>query len=135
MTSLQMLDQWCERFQTADLLEQYDILLEQGMRLKEDEIGLEEYKIPGCKVNFYIKVSRRGEGLELLARSDSLLVGGVIAILKEIYSGTLQEIGPLNSPMRLVESIDDCIINPDIKQNGLKKLCQAMEAASNATQT
>ena len=60
MASLQLLYQWCERFHQADLLEQYDILLEQGMKLKEDAaICLEEYKIPGCKVNFYLNVYRR----------------------------------------------------------------------------
>lgn len=129
MTSLERLERWCERFREADLLEQYDILLEQGMGMGPGESDLEAYKIPGCKVNFYMKVSRSGGGLEIRAHSDSLLVSGVIAILMEIYGGTGEEIGPENDPMRLVESIEDCIINPDIKQNGLRKLCEAIAAA------
>ncbi|GAA6295895.1 hypothetical protein F220043C3_43290 [Enterocloster asparagiformis] len=130
MTSLQLLHQWCERFRQADLLEQYDILLEQGMKLKEDAaVCLEENKIPGCKVNFYLKADRREGKLEIRARSDSLLVCGVIAILKEIYEGDTEEIRAEDSPIKLVEAIEDRIINPDIKRNGLKKLCEAMETA------
>lgn len=101
-----------------DPLRQFDYLMSLGMK-KGRAISVEkdEYRIPGCRTAIWV----RQEGDSFETSSDSMLVLGVLWIIRELYDGrTRDEIS--SNPMRFLDYISDYVVYPEIKNNGIRKL-------------
>ena len=101
-----------------DPLQQFDYLVSLGVKMgRELSVEKDEYRIPGCKTAIWVK----REGSSFKASSDSMLVLGVLWILRELYDGrSCDEIS--SNPMRFLDHISDYVLYPEIKKNGIRKL-------------
>ncbi|MEN0112116.1 MAG: SufE family protein [Planctomycetota bacterium] len=87
----------------ADSHEQIDYLIDLGMDLPElpDEAKSEENRVHGCMSNVWL-VARTSDSsppvVEFTANSDSMIVSGLIVVVRALYSGkTPKEIASVDA--------------------------------------
>ena len=75
--------------QLEDAESQCEYLLQLGMRqrIPEEELRRDAYRIEGCHTAIWLKTELRGDRVYFQGDSDSLLVKGILLILKEMYDG------------------------------------------------
>lgn len=78
--NLSTLDEWVDRY--AYLVDLGKKLIRQGEHLKS-----EQYKIPGCQSNVWLRTESSGHRLYFSGTSDSTIVAGLMALLFKVYSG------------------------------------------------
>ena len=103
---------------TLDELGQFDYLLDLGVALGRDEaVEIIENRIKGCKTAIWVKT----EGRCMRASSDSLVVLGVLSILKEMYDN--KEVKEIRAnPIRFLDVVSEQVVYPEIRENGIRKL-------------
>lgn len=113
--------------QLADPAAQCDYLIQLGMgQHSTEEIHRDEYRIGGCKTAIWMKTVLQSGRIHITADSDSLLVKGLLAILEELYQGsTPAEVAA--HPPRFIAELQDEVIYPEIKQNGILKCYQRIK--------
>ena len=100
-----------------DPLEQFDYLMSLGMKMgRLPSVETDEYRIPGCRTAIWV----RRDGKRIEASSDSVLVLGVLWILREMYDGRTGDEVAAN-PMRFLECISEYVVYPEIRKNGIAK--------------
>ena len=101
-----------------DPLEQFDYLMALGMKMgRAVSVEKDEFRIPGCRTAIWV----RREGSSFTASSDSMIVLGVLWILRDMYDGRSREEISAN-PMRFIDLISDYVLYPEIKKNGTKQV-------------
>lgn len=121
--------QYIEEFkQLEDPESQCEYLLQLGMRLQQEE-GLRQaaYRIEGCQAAVWCRVRQTEGRIYFAGDSDSLLVRGILYILKEMYDGRpAGEAG--DCPPLFLTYISDAVIYKEIKVNGIAKCYQKLAA-------
>jgi cysteine desulfuration protein SufE len=108
-----------------DPSDQLHYLLELGMEFSGfPEIRKEDNKIKGCQTNIWIGVDNSCN--EVLLDSDSLIIKGVLYIILDIFQNS--EISDhMTVYNELMESINEAVIDIDIKKRGLLKVFNFLE--------
>ncbi len=111
-----------------DAASQCEYLLMLGMREAScEEIRRDCYRIGGCKTAIWLKAWMEAGTIRLIYDSDSLLVKGVLAILKDMYTGsTPQEVAAYS--YSFLDYISDEVIYPEIRHNGIRTCFQRLAA-------
>lgn len=115
--------------QLEDAESQCEYLLQLGMRqrIPEEELRRDAYRIEGCHTAIWLKTELRGDRVYFQGDSDSLLVKGILLILKEMYDGRAAgEVAKY--PPRFLAYIADAVIYREIKTNGIFKCYQKLAA-------
>lgn len=116
--------------QLDDASSQCDYLMMLGMEFIGDEnIRKKQYRIGGCKTAIWINVEEADGIVAFTGDSDSLLVRGVLEILRKMYNNQYLKDVRMHSPVFLVY-ISDEVIYPEIKQNGILKCYQRLATLS-----
>lgn len=73
--------------------DRYQYIIELGKRLPPfpSEYQIETYRVAGCQSQVWIHPEEREGKLYFDATSDALIVKGLIALLKQVYSGRTRE--------------------------------------------
>ena len=111
-------DAYIHRFsEMKDPLEQFDFLMSLGVKMgRLPSVETEEFRIPGCRTAIWVRL----EGRRIEASSDSVLVLGLLWILREMYDGRPRTEIAAN-PIRFIDYISDYVVYPEIKKNGIEK--------------
>ena len=107
-----------KRLIEADELGQFDYLVDLGVRLGRDAgVETDGNRIRGCRTAIWVRM----EGRKIKASSDSLVVLGLLSIMKEMYDGkNVEEI--VSNPMRFLSVISDQVVYPEIRENGIRRV-------------
>lgn len=129
---------FCERDQSLarrlagmDELAQCSFLLDEGLGGGAPPEGLcqPDYLIPGCQIAIWARIRPEAGGLTLELASDSLLAGGVLRLLRELCdglpAGELADVTPT-----FLAALEDMVISPEIRQNGLAAVLRMVRAAA-----
>lgn len=100
-----------------DPLEQFDYLMSLGMKMgRLVSVETDGYRIPGCRTAIWVRL----DGRRIEASSDSVLVLGMLWILREMYDGRpLDEV--VANPVRFPDHISEYVVYPEIRKNGIAK--------------
>lgn len=111
-------DMHIQRLKALDELGQFDYLVDLGVELGRDgEIETSENRIKGCMTAIWIK----SEDKQTRLSSDSLVVLGLLSILKQMYEKrSSKEIA--SNPIRFLDVISEHVVYPEIRKNGIKKV-------------
>ena len=111
-------DMHIQRLKTLDELGQFDYLMDLGVSFgRDEEIETSENRIKGCMTAIWVKC----EGQKTRFSSDSLVVLGLLAILKQMYGGSSsKEIA--SNPIRFLDVVSEHVVYPEIRKNGIKKV-------------
>lgn len=89
-------------------------------------------RVKGCKTVIWAAAWAEGSAVRFQADSDSLLVGGVLAVFQALYDGAPAAEVPA-APPEFLEEVSREVIYPEIRENGLrecwKRVRQAAETA------
>lgn len=113
------------RLSETDELGQFDYLVDLGLRLGRDgETEVEENRIEGCRTAIWLKM----DGRTVRASSDSLVVLGLISILKDIYDGRSPSEIRAN-PIRFLDAISVHVVYPEMRENGIRRCFEIITAS------
>lgn len=107
---------------------QCEYLMFLGMQQHGDErLRQKQYRIEGCKTAIWMKAWCDAGRVHFAADSDSLLVKGVLAIMRDLYEeespGLVQE-----HPPEFLEAISADVIYPEVRRNGIAGCYQRLAA-------
>lgn len=117
------IEKWRNELKDLDSFDQFELLLKYASHLNINEnIQCEKYHIPGCKIDLWVKCKQKNNANVLIeCDSDSLVIQGVLYIIKDIYEfESLEEIRKF--PLKWMDCICEQVVYEDIKKNGLEKL-------------
>lgn len=101
-----------------DELGQFDYLIDLGVKEGRDS-AVEKpcFRIEGCKTNIWLKTEQN----VIRASSDSLVVLGLLSIIRQMYLGrSRSEIE--SNPIRFLSSVSEHVVYSEIRENGIKKV-------------
>ena len=111
-------DMHIQRLKALDELGQFDYLVDLGVALGRDgEIEAVENRIKGCKTAIWVKRDEKRTRFS----SDSLVVLGLLAILKQMYEARMPEEIEQN-PIRFLDVISEHVVYPEIRKNGIRRV-------------
>lgn len=115
-------ESYIESFEVlGDASSQCDYLISLGLELPPNEhIRLPENRLAGCKTAIWICARIENGRVYFDADSNSLLVKGMLLIMKDLYEGR-EKHEAAEAPPRFFDAVSDDVIYPEIKQNGLKR--------------
>lgn len=91
MTQQQIADELVENFELFDEWEdRYRFLIDMGKKLPplDENQKVEENKVHGCQSNVWLVAQPRpDQTIDFVADSDSSIVRGLIAVLRQVYAG------------------------------------------------
>ena len=107
-----------------DASDQLNFILEFGINSAEiSNIRIKKNRIKGCKAGIWVKIDEKNRKVYL--DSDSLIVKGVLNIIFNIYESK-EILNKKKISLYFVNSLDEAVINSEIKSNGLKKTIEIM---------
>ena len=111
-------DMHIQRLKALDELGQFDYLVDLGVALGRDG-GIEavENRIKGCMTAIWVKRDEKRTRFS----SDSLVVLGLLAILKQMYEARMPEEIEQN-PIRFLDVISEYVVYPEIRKNGIRRV-------------
>ena len=111
-------DRHIQNLKALDELGQFDYLLDLGVAMGRDvEIERVENRIKGCKTAIWMET----EDTRIRLSSDSLVVLGLLSILKQMYEKRTTAEIRLN-PIRFLDVVSEHVVYPEIRENGIRKL-------------
>ena len=111
-------DRHIRNLKGLDELGQFDYLLDLGVAMgRDEEIENCENRIRGCKTAIWLKT----DNSTIRSSSDSLVVLGLLSILKQMYEKRTTAEIRLN-PIRFLDVVSEHVVYPEIMENGIRKL-------------
>ena len=122
------------RLASMDGLDQCSFLLDESLRCGPPPDGLcePEYRIPGCQITIWARIRPHSGSLLLECASDSLLAGAVLHRLCE-WCAQLPPAQLADRQPAFLRALDDMVIAPEIRHNGIAKVLQMVRAAARRT--
>jgi cysteine desulfuration protein SufE len=120
----------------SDWEERYALLIELGRQLPDfpDQARIEENRVHGCQSKVWLIPVATAPGLHFLADSDSLIVRGLIALLRALYIGrTPDEVLAIDESAAFAELGLDAHLSAG-RRNGLGRLVDRIRSLAQALQ-
>lgn len=117
---ISIIDDFCA---VGDSFNQFTYLLQLASELEElpEEKKVDDVLVEGCQSQVWLYISHKDDRIFLAADSDTLMVRGVLSILKKIFDGrTAVEILPLD--VNFAEKTELGDIFDSKRQEGIKSI-------------
>ncbi len=86
-------------------------------------------RVKGCKTALWAAAWAEDAAVRFQADSDSLLVGGVLAVFQALYDGAPAAEVPA-APPEFLEEVSREVIYPEVRENGLRECWRRVRQAA-----